>query len=228
MKRLLLSITALLALAAAASPASADIVISTDPHIGVVAGEAGLEVKLYLEKTDNTQSFNANFGSQDGTPTFLFNTIGKVDAANGFSTVKPDKDATFTQLTIFAASGYTFKDFNFSILDAPDFTVRSSNGGVVHVSGDISNGNFDWTAFTLNVTGVADLTWVNISADGTGDFKQMKQFQISGLALNGVDINPQAAVPEPATWAMMILGFFGIGGLAMVKRRREGQAFRLV
>jgi hypothetical protein len=38
-----------------------------------------------------------------------------------------------------------------------------------------------------------------------------------------------AAVPEPATWAMMILGFFGVGGLAMVKRRRESQAaFRLV
>ena len=38
-----------------------------------------------------------------------------------------------------------------------------------------------------------------------------------------------AAVPEPATWAMMILGFFGIGGLAMAKKRREGgPAFRLV
>ena len=38
-----------------------------------------------------------------------------------------------------------------------------------------------------------------------------------------------AAVPEASTWAMMILGFFGIGGLAMAKKRREGgAAFRLV
>ena len=38
-----------------------------------------------------------------------------------------------------------------------------------------------------------------------------------------------AAVPEPATWLMMIAGFFGIGGVAMAKRRREGgAAFRLV
>ena len=36
-----------------------------------------------------------------------------------------------------------------------------------------------------------------------------------------------AAVPEASTWVMMIAGFFGIGGLAMVKRRREGAAFRL-
>jgi hypothetical protein len=36
-----------------------------------------------------------------------------------------------------------------------------------------------------------------------------------------------AAVPEASTWVMMIAGFFGVGGMAMVKRRREGHAFRL-
>ena len=34
------------------------------------------------------------------------------------------------------------------------------------------------------------------------------------------------AVPEPATWLMMLLGFFGIGFLAM-RKRREGSALRL-
>ena len=214
MKKLLLGVTALLALSGVAR---ADPVITTDPHIGVVAGAAGLEVKLLLDKTDNTQTFTANYGSQNGLPEFTFNTIGKVDAANGFSTVKPDKNATFTQLTIFAASGYTFKDFNFSILDAPDFTVKSSNGGVVHVSGDISNGNFDWTAFTLSAN--ADLTWVNITADGTGDFKQMKEFQISGLSLGGVPVQ-QGSVPEISSWCMFLIGFAGIGTLAY---RRKNQ-----
>ena len=211
MKKLLLGVTALLALSGVAS---ADPVITTDPHIGVVAGEAGLEVKLFLDKTDNTQSFTANFGSQTGLPEFTFNTIGKVDADNGFSTVKPDSGATFTQLTIFAASGYTFKDFNFSILQSPDFTVTSSNGGVVHVS-DAPNGNFDWTAFTLSAN--ADLTWVNITADGTGDFKQMKEFQISGLSLGGVPVQ-QGSVPEASSWIMMIVGFLGLGLLGARKK----------
>jgi hypothetical protein len=31
-----------------------------------------------------------------------------------------------------------------------------------------------------------------------------------------------AAVPEPSTWAMMILGFFGIGFLAY-RRKNQGQ-----
>ena len=35
-----------------------------------------------------------------------------------------------------------------------------------------------------------------------------------------------AAVPEASTWAMMLLGFFGIGGLAM-RKRRQGANFRL-
>jgi choice-of-anchor C domain-containing protein len=44
-----------------------------------------------------------------------------------------------------------------------------------------------------------------------------------GPVIGGVAI---AAVPEPATWAMIILGFFGIGFLSY--RRRGGLSFRLV
>jgi PEP-CTERM motif len=35
------------------------------------------------------------------------------------------------------------------------------------------------------------------------------------------------AVPEPATWAMMVVGFFGLGFIAY-RRRRSGHALRLV
>jgi hypothetical protein len=34
------------------------------------------------------------------------------------------------------------------------------------------------------------------------------------------------AVPEPATWAMMILGFFGVGFMAY-RRKNQGSAFRI-
>ena len=77
------------------------------------------------------------------------------------------------------------------------------------------NGNFDWTAFTLNAIG---LTSVTITADGDGFFKEMKQFQISGL-------EQVAAVPEPTTWAMMLLGFAGIGFMAY-RSKKNGASFR--
>jgi hypothetical protein len=37
---------------------------------------------------------------------------------------------------------------------------------------------------------------------------------------------PTAAVPELSTWMMMILGFVGVGGLAMRKRKEDGGGFR--
>jgi PEP-CTERM motif len=39
--------------------------------------------------------------------------------------------------------------------------------------------------------------------------------------------DPVASVPEPSTWAMMILGFAGIGFTAYRKRNRSHQLFRL-
>jgi hypothetical protein len=44
-----------------------------------------------------------------------------------------------------------------------------------------------------------------------------------GNLLDNVSVT---AVPEPATWAMMILGFFGVGFLAY--RQRAGSALRIV
>lgn len=40
--------------------------------------------------------------------------------------------------------------------------------------------------------------------------------------------SPTGAVPEPSTWAMMILGFLGVGTMAMRKRRKDKAQFRLV
>jgi len=41
---------------------------------------------------------------------------------------------------------------------------------------------------------------------------------------SGNSINPVAAVPEPATWGMMLLGFVGLGLAFRVRRRKVGFA----
>jgi hypothetical protein len=46
-------------------------------------------------------------------------------------------------------------------------------------------------------------------------------------AQGGLDVIQVAAIPEASTWAMMILGFFGIGLMAY-RRRSQGLAFRVV
>ena len=44
----------------------------------------------------------------------------------------------------------------------------------------------------------------------------------------GGTVNTVAAVPEPSSWAMMILGFVGVTVMAAKRRRNDKQAFRFV
>ena len=60
-------------------------------------------------------------------------------------------------------------------------------------------------------------------ADGAFTFYSF--FDVQGnVLIESVDATV-AAVPEPSTWAMLILGFAGIGFMAY-RRRNQGSAFR--
>lgn len=59
-----------------------------------------------------------------------------------------------------------------------------------------------------------------------GAFTFYSFFDVQGnVLIKSVDATV-AAVPEPSTWAMMILGFAGVGFLAY-RRRNQGSAFRV-
>jgi hypothetical protein len=89
--------------------------------------------------------------------------------------------------------------------NGPEFTVLSGNPfgaitSVVAPSGE--------TVLASIVNGVLEVNW-------EGDSFREGQTVV---------INFANAVPEASTWAMMVLGFFGVGFLAY---RRKGTAFRL-
>lgn len=52
-----------------------------------------------------------------------------------------------------------------------------------------------------------------------GIYDRERQFGFSALVLS---ITPAGAVPEPSTWAMLILGFGAIGGMLRGRRRSTG------
>jgi hypothetical protein len=82
------------------------------------------------------------------------------------------------------------------------------------------NGNFGPYGFQAKQDSNEYIKSVLITGGGAG-FAELKQFGF------GLDMSLNAAVPEPSTWAMMILGFAGVGFLAY-RRRGQGQALRLV
>jgi choice-of-anchor C domain-containing protein len=91
----------------------------------------------------------------------------------------------------------------------------------------------DWVnSFTFNVGGSntkADMGWKEFSYVFTAfDTQSTLVFNSQthtpyGPALDNVSIS--SAVPEPATWAMMIMGFGGVGGMVRASRRKQALAF---
>jgi hypothetical protein len=144
----------------------------------------------------------------------------------------------------FELTGSRQASFEINSVTIPDFSSSSFLGS--QISYDNLSGTFGGVAETATVgfgTGPI-LAQLNIGAAGLG----FTQFAGSDL-FNGDISNPVfnvgtfdltsivsgdstlvistvAAVPEPSTWAMMILGFFGVGFMAY-RRKQNGPTLRL-
>ena len=188
--------------------------ITTTGNLDVTIDQvpASGEHKIFLDKNSST-SITGHVDSQGGTPLVSFTSpTTLVVAKDGFASIDAPKDSLYHDLTLTIQTGFTFTDVVFDILSPAAFTIAASNGGTASLS-DLKNGNDEFLALSTNGT---SLTWITLHSD-TG-FSQIKQWELSGIT---------AAVPEPGTWAMMILGFAGVGFLAY-RRRSDGTTLRIV
>jgi hypothetical protein len=88
----------------------------------------------------------------------------------------------------------------------------------------------------MNVPSEGTVGWqfvsVNLTADATSDLLSFLAWGDNGNTANlppmaflsGVDSPPGLGVPEPSVWAMLIVGFLGVGGIV---RRRRAKPFEL-
>ena len=116
---------------------------------------------------------------------------------NGFGAVFTDVDlANTTSLTFFDSANVSLGTF---------FVPASANGGLSFLGVDFGS------AVVSRVRIVSGNVALGPNEDGVLDIVVMDDFLFG---------EPVAAVPEPSTWAMIILGFAGIG--LMTYRRRKG------
>ena len=106
----------------------------------------------------------------------------------------------------------------------------SSGTFIIDFGADSFSGTFDGGSTFSTTPGISDTAWIFTILSGTGRFEGASgTFQGAGLAdartrpthvVIGFigDINAPA-VPEPGTWALMLLGF---GGIGMAMRRQRG------
>ena len=122
-------------------------------------------------------------------------------------------------------------DFTYSTSTCLALGGGSSFGTfVIDFGEDQFNGTFDGGSTPTDIAGISETAWLFTILGGTGRFLNASgTFDGTGLAdartrpthvsIDFIGSVNAPAVPEPASWALMILGFGGVGFL--VRRQRK-------
>jgi hypothetical protein len=211
MRRLILSALASAAMASAmiASPANATITITTDQQT-----DQGDIVLLPVDQTGNLVRGVTQGGfSLDFTSTETITT-----PSNGQARIE-GTDGSLNNITISATDGSMFEFIEFNLFGQQGFDgfvtitgVDQNNMAYSLIFGDDANENLGGENFFFAATDdLQSIQSISFTTSG-GGFADIRQVRVGP----GVTVG---AVPEPGTWAMMLMGFGGMG-FAMRRRRR--------
>jgi hypothetical protein len=158
-----------------------------------------------------------------GTTTVDFSSTTAIDFASGAATIKPHANgmnASYANLDI-TTPGTDFTDLIFGLqmanLDLTSLTVVALFKGTVEGQWDLTG--LDHSANReVDIIGSAGTLFdeVTLTAVGASGIKETKQFMLSGIG---------ATAPEPATWAMMLIGFAGLAYAGYRKGKSARTAF---
>jgi hypothetical protein len=218
-----------------ASSASADIVYFQDSSKDR-DDKALFNISSSLTSTSTSSSFFGSVGSNTNVHDVGVTTIGTASSiGNGKANINGTDTGTdfLTSLTFTPTSnkaydgmfvrgqiGDTCKGRHCTAFDGNvKAHIVDSNGNITDItfSGVSAKGNFSTIGFESSIENkITDYTLQSVtwSLDQSGFFfDQFKQvdFSVASVA---------SAVPEPSTWAMMILGFAGIGFMAYRRKIR--------
>lgn len=119
----------------------------------------------------------------------------------------------------------TEADFLHTLLGNTTYTADGVNNSSNSGKTDTFNLSADYFMLKFGGQGVVAAYFYNVTgADLTLTYAQFPG-KVGGRGLSHT-LEFASPVPEPSTWAMMILGFAGVGFMAY-RRRAQGQAIRL-
>ncbi|MEO7787853.1 MAG: PEPxxWA-CTERM sorting domain-containing protein [Sphingomicrobium sp.] len=193
---------------AIAAPATAAITITASP--GAVQPDENV-----LANTNVTGTTVFGGTNQTNTSVSIASTNGETltsTTSNGQSRFS-STDGSLDMARIFLTQGGTFTSAEFNLFNALSTTSSVSiivNG--IAQSFALGNGqNF----FGIQATGGDVISSIAFDTNGIG-VADLRQLRLGGVA----------AVPEPATWALMLIGFGGMGIAMRRGRRRSGKLLK--
>lgn len=214
MKRFAIPMIAAAAIMSAAVPAKASIVFNTG------ASGTGNNVLFSTITGNGTSTLTTNTNQGDNV-TFTSTTDTLTSPSNGQARLVAG-DGSLDELMWFltnTSNGFTKSVFNIDVPKnggATSVTIYATDqSGTQSQSFSLSGNGQNF--FTITSDGGDIIKSMKIVMSG-GNTDDVKQFRLDG-------IQPlTSAVPEPSTWAMMLVGFAGLGYLGFRQSRRKAGA----
>lgn len=231
-----LSAAALIAAAATAlaSPARADLVQLTD--VQLTGQGIGSTTTVLTLQSPGSSTFESGGVSANGTPTgdaqpgssqsttFTFGTLGITSANQLALIVNLSEPGSENPPTVVTDAPYTITltGFTSSSATTPTFTASApTNLTLEQIHGGVGG-----SGIVFALTNGEDTELNNfIASNPNYVLSVFASFSSASGGLDVIQAGHIAAVPEPSTWAMMMLGFAGLGFLAY---RRKGISVRVV
>jgi hypothetical protein len=148
-------------------------------------------------------------GAARADVTEVFNLFGEFDNGSMLSgTVTVDTTAGTATAIDAAADGFEFK------------TITGQSSGLEYTVNADTAGNAAQLSLVFGVHSLVGYGGSSLSPDTT----------LNGISLKGGGANPieSSPVPEPSTWALIIVGFAGVGFVAARHARRATAATAIV
>jgi len=213
----------------AAVPASATVYSLNDyqstfsPPLGdvTVTGQGTNVLAFDVNLADNVYFQLTNGSLHDA---FWFNLTGLVGGTSvTYNITSPDGAAAGTgdypTGGLFTGANFHDNFYGQGFLKNADYAVQvqDTTGSTDYYHGHLTFTVAGGTGSTL------DLGKINGTNDFVGaDLRECSSTVVTGPVGGTFGVIPQGGVPEPATWAMMIIGFGGVG--ALIRRRRSEAA----
>lgn len=219
MSRVLITALATAAIGLVAAPANASATLQQcSSGASCVSGTTNVNLGTY---NTGSATVTGTVGTQAGAPVVDFT------SNNGATLLETNTGAA----TVFTADGSALNQLTFTLLGGASFTAAEFNleqGSLINSSNPLvitltalggGTTTFDVTKPTgsnvFDIIAGAGESYTSASFSTTnGGFADLKQLRL---------VLATPAVPEPATWALMLLGFAGVGVAMRRSRRAPGR-----